>query len=181
MLRQRSPQNRNDRKGMKNRGRGLCKKANDYYQLFGEDILVLLKAPNNKYQIGFQSKPGLFEAFCSAPIPKNILRGPESFKTATSPRSMPTARSSLSRTDSSTIGTTPASRASSDYSAARDTGLPESLEPRQSESLGTTSRPLSKAPPSTIARLKTGSKLPRGLATQRSQAKLAALIEACFD
>lgn len=179
MLRQRSPQNRNDRKGMKNRGRGLCKKANDYHQLFGEDILVLLKAPNDRFEIGFQSKPGLLEFFCNTSVPENVLRGPETFGDTASSRSAHTEFSSLSNTDCSIIGTTPSS--SDSGSSLRDSRSPDSTQPSQPNRLATTlSRPLADASPGKTSKSRLSSTLPRTIATKHSQAKLSALIEACF-
>ncbi|KAF4957155.1 hypothetical protein FSARC_11364 [Fusarium sarcochroum] len=183
----RSAQNRNDRKGMKNRGRGLCKKANDYHQLFGEEILVLLKAPNNGFEIGFQSRPGLFESFCGVSVPKNVLRTPKNYEKTAALENMSTEHSSVSNTESSTMGTTPsASNCSGTFAPNSNSG--ESPRSPQTHQLATTSGRPSAAPacldqsPGQTAPPLLGSRgsIPRGFTTIQSRTKLNALIEECF-
>ncbi|EXU95393.1 hypothetical protein X797_011545 [Metarhizium robertsii] len=62
--------------GMKNRERGLRKKAHTYFRLFAGDVLVILRRPDGRYT-GYQSRPGLIREFL--PGPENELLGPDDF------------------------------------------------------------------------------------------------------
>lgn len=76
MTRSRRRYNRNRELGIKNRVRGIIKKAHDLAQCYGVDVDVHIQLENN-FAAGYQSMPGLHTQRTA--IPEDQLFGPEDF------------------------------------------------------------------------------------------------------
>lgn len=79
MGRQRREKNKDVRAGLKNRSKGLSKKAHTYARLYGSDILLVIRRPDGRY-CGYESRMGLSnELLRSSPGLDNELLRPEDF------------------------------------------------------------------------------------------------------
>ncbi|PTB49513.1 hypothetical protein M431DRAFT_543197 [Trichoderma harzianum CBS 226.95] len=79
MARRRSRTNKDPTRGMRNRQRGLSRKAHFFYEEYNADVLVVIRRPDGQYT-GYQSKPGLLRRFQS--VPDGQLSGPSQFMQA---------------------------------------------------------------------------------------------------
>ena len=179
---------------MKNRGRGLCKKANELRQLFDSDILVILRAPGDNFFLGYQSKPGLLDQFSTLRPPNDAISGPDNFDTVLERgnsgmfNNHPSFTSSRSPSSDCTIRSCPTPTDSNDRELQGILG--SSASPLSSSSLSSSSlssSSLSSSLPSSSIPIshadqidgKQTSVSSAPLQMQRARA-LKALVEACF-
>ncbi|KAL6789445.1 hypothetical protein GGI42DRAFT_337766 [Trichoderma sp. SZMC 28013] len=76
MARHRSRTNKDRTRGIRNRQRGLYKKAHFIYEEYDADILIVIRRPDGQYA-GYQSTPGLLRRFQS--VADDQLSGPQQF------------------------------------------------------------------------------------------------------
>lgn len=76
MRRIRREKNKNAVQGIKNRMKGVCKKAHTFNRLYGGDALICIRASGGEFTC-YQSRPNLFEELVS--FPELDFQDPESF------------------------------------------------------------------------------------------------------
>ncbi|KAJ4200323.1 hypothetical protein NW759_015900 [Fusarium solani] len=76
--RRRSEQNRNPGAGMRNRKKGLSKKAHTFFRFYGGQVALVIKSEDGRIG-GYESHVGLIREFAKASIPVGEFLGPEDF------------------------------------------------------------------------------------------------------
>ncbi|RSL86840.1 hypothetical protein CDV31_016344 [Fusarium ambrosium] len=76
--RRRSEQNRNPGAGMRNRKKGLSKKAHTFFRFYGGQVALVIKSEDGRIG-GYESHAGLIREFAKASIPVGEFLGPEDF------------------------------------------------------------------------------------------------------
>jgi hypothetical protein len=71
--------NKNQKKGMENRRRGIFKKCTTYANWYKDHIAVIIRRRNGEFDICFESKPGFIRSITPQCVP-NIV-GPDEFLT----------------------------------------------------------------------------------------------------
>ncbi|KAM5353324.1 hypothetical protein ACJZ2D_016773 [Fusarium nematophilum] len=75
----RSEQNRNPQAGIRNRRRGLSKKANTFYRFYGGQVALVFRRPDGSIS-GYESHIGLLRELANTSIPVSKFLGPGDFE-----------------------------------------------------------------------------------------------------
>ncbi|KAJ4178318.1 hypothetical protein NW767_014893 [Fusarium falciforme] len=136
--RRRSEQNRNPGAGMRNRQRGLAKKAHTFFRFYGGQVALVVKREDGRIG-GYESHVGLIREFAKASIPVGEFLGPEDFDKERSDTpettsqldeltacvSPPSRTPSLHGTSSTDLSDTPSSSTTSATESSVSTALPQ--------------------------------------------------------